>query len=234
VSLTRWIPPATPEAIHAILLTSADTMLAQSLEAELSHPLPSPTSRKLVEAIVRTMKLLYTDIVSVVGPRTWGTSIIGRTFGEGLTDDVGRPWERKEKGKERDVDMEGGEDDSEFASRLRTLADNAMVTLYGAKAYRGEAIPSTLPKLLLELLRQCRPSSSADSWFVTPSNRVQLADNILLLFGGTLRRPDQLILELVDEWYVQEEGQALFGLLWSFVHFETVKVSTPDTSLGSD
>lgn len=226
--------PATPEAIHAILLTRADTMLAQSLEEELNHPAPSPASRKLVEAIVRTMKLLYTDIVSVVGPRTWGTSIIGRTFGDGLSEDVGRMWERNEKGKERDVDMEGGEDASEFASRLRSLADKAIVTLYGSKGSGSEVKSSTLPTLLLELLRQCRPASSTDNWFVTPSNRVQLADNILLLFGGTLRRPDQLILELVDEWYVQEEGQALFGLLWSFASFETVKVRLSDSSPESD
>lgn len=201
---------ATPEAVSTLLNCRAHSALIYAFTRLLdSPPLPSdsalPHATKLLQALLRAIKTLFGDMVRVVGPRAWGTDVIGASVGVGERKDVGLEWEMSSgKGKERDA-MEGVEGGS--VGDLQELADRAMDELYAMRDV-SEASPSPSgavkkrsqsPALrhLLHLLVACQSSAhnpSAFSPFISySSNRLQVADTICALFASTVRKPCQRI-----------------------------------------
>jgi hypothetical protein len=74
---------ANDESITALLSSKAHLAL---LEALCSTNRTSEL--KLFEAILRSLKSLYTSLVKLVGPRTWGTQMLGSVKKEPYMTDV--------------------------------------------------------------------------------------------------------------------------------------------------
>lgn len=160
-----------------------------------------PHATKLLLALLRAIKTLYGDLVRVVGPRAWGTDVIGASVGVGERKDVGLEWEASSgKGKERDA-IEGIKGAS--VGDVHELADRAMDETYALREV-SEASPSSSgvvktraqsPALrhLLHLLVACQSSAHSSSPFISYSNRLQVADTICAFFASTVRKPCQRI-----------------------------------------
>lgn len=167
---------------------------------------------KLLETLLRSVKMLYVDLVKVVGPRAWGCSVIGACVALDEPRDVRLPWEveaaAKGKGRETAA-MEGLEGTGPFSknvSSLAVLAETAIRDLYDLREVHEDAdapgpstptsshtkrAPSAALGFLLRLLEDCSQSSGsswrAGSLLASESSRFRLADMICQLIAGTVR-----------------------------------------------
>ncbi|GAA5878604.1 hypothetical protein JCM3774_004079 [Rhodotorula dairenensis] len=74
-------------AVTTLLATDAYDAVAQQLSLAILRVQsssqangPRPEYLKAIEALLRALKSLYTDLVKVVGPREWGTDVIGSSI----------------------------------------------------------------------------------------------------------------------------------------------------------
>ncbi|GAA5826292.1 hypothetical protein JCM11251_007244 [Rhodosporidiobolus azoricus] len=210
-------------SVFLLLSSSAHLAAVRALSCFLHFAPSSPhttvaTQQKLLESHLRAVKSLYTDLVKVVGPREWGTEVVGgsidveeRRDAEGLW--IGQPEKTaaeaaggKGKGKEMNEDVAMGGVDSDavamYLEQLKQQAEAALELVFqsGASSAGPASIgpsssstssPATsLLPALIDLLAECAfPSTSASP--ALPTQRMRTADLICSFLAGTVRQPYQ-------------------------------------------
>lgn len=238
-------------AVSILLSSSAHTRLVSSLTAVLhSVSSPSPhtsltTQAKTVECHLRALKSLFSDLVAVVGPRAWGTQVVGASIDVEERRDAEGLWEvpvgvtggklpasgGKGKGKEGDLTMgeslagAGGVD-------LERLQRDAQVALdavfrqpmalesHSSGSSSSRPAPALLPSLI-SVLSSLTPSSSstASPTSLPLTTRLRLADLICSFLAGVVRLPEQRFV-LTDD----EQGRAVLTALRGLVEEGSDKV----------
>lgn len=245
---------ATLPAVTAFLVTSAYEAVAQQLiyaiiRFQSSSQADGPRSEqvKAIEALLRALKSLCGDLVKVVGPREWGTDVIGssidaveRRDAESLwtlvVAEQGRVADDKGKGKGKEggsaAGSVGGVDGVDLA-QLQAKADHVLLGVF-AQPQSASAVGPSAPTsahqppmsyvrsdLLDHLLRYVLVSSSSTEG-IAKAPEVERLRQIDLLCGflaGTVRTP------LQREVLVRgEAGAAAIAVLQELVQYAPDKV----------
>ncbi|KAI5477426.1 Armadillo repeat containing protein [Pseudohyphozyma bogoriensis] len=238
----------TAEAVLILLQSQAHKALVDALSNLSRSDLSSNLSAgglpfRLLEALLRSIKALYCDLVRVVGPRAWGTDVIGASTG--FQQDVEVKWELPSiKGKEKDsgMEVEGSTPGPVLASvDLRALADEALDLVYTSREISTESIDmdpgpsSASPEarlartdvlaFLLEILFDCSQFSASSSDFgdtaiVPSSSRLKIADMVCSFMAGTIRSAGQREVVLGEV----EEADVVMRALYRLIVFGNGKV----------
>ncbi|ORY90921.1 armadillo-type protein [Leucosporidium creatinivorum] len=196
------------EAVSALLSANAHSTLIHTLtrllDPKLPSPLPLAQQHKLAETLLRALKSLYLDLSIVVGPRAWGTDLIGNGVDSTARKDVRLRWkEDGGKGKGKEEGMEGVEAELD----LQAMADHAVEELFqttedysatlspstsspghaSTSKRRPAGILATLLKVLIESSHLNEVPSSAKAYGFSPASRLVMADMICTLLAGTVR-----------------------------------------------
>ncbi|BGP13292.1 hypothetical protein JCM10213_004938 [Rhodosporidiobolus nylandii] len=203
-------------AVSILLSSSAHLAVVRALSLTLSYTSTSPdtpptAAHKFLESHLRALKSLFSDLVKVVGPREWGTDIVGASIDVEERRDAESLWhpqvkakEASAKGKEKEedvpmrgVDAAGGDDLAE----LKKLAQAAL-----EEAFRTSASPTTAvstgpsssasfasssPSLLYSLVDLLVDCSAPDAPTSSYAPRMRLAELICSFLAGTVRLPQQ-------------------------------------------
>ncbi|GAA6000760.1 hypothetical protein JCM10207_004643 [Rhodosporidiobolus poonsookiae] len=220
--------------VHQAVVLSVSCVL-QALHT--SPNTPTTTQHKILESHLRALRALYVDLVKVVGPREWGTEVVGasidvaeREDAEGLWAPPKKPEVDKGKGKEGDVAMRGVEGGGGVdVVELRRQAQAALNFVFSwsvspapdasagsSSAAASSSFTSILPPLV-ELLTECASSDVASSPGL--SQRMRTADLICSFLAGTVRTQQQRLVVLGFE-----QGKAVLGALKSLTEVGTDKV----------
>ncbi|GAA5900375.1 hypothetical protein JCM5296_001412 [Sporobolomyces johnsonii] len=198
---------------------AVSTAFARLLGSTAPPPdIPESIYQKHVESHLRALKSLYVDLVKVVGPREWGTDIIGASIDVAERRDAERLWhsaaksstvsDAKGKGKEEDVEMDGIEpNEAAELSELQAKATKALEEVYQLQPSTAPppfaAGPSTLssfaskdrlsPTLaaVLDLLNECSQFEPSSAPPVALPQRLRVADLVCAFLAGTVRLPQQ-------------------------------------------
>lgn len=210
--------------------------LVRLLDPKLPSSLPLSQQHKLAETLLRALKSLYLDLSIVVGPRAWGTDILGSSV-DARKDVRSRLNEDGGKGKGREEGMEGVEAEID----LQAMADNAVEELFKTtENYSATLSPSTsspghastskrLPTGILATLLKVLIESShlagvpaADlTYGLTSASRLVMADMICTLLAGTVRLRAHRLAILGGEG-----SRAVIAALLRLVEHGTGKVRT--------
>ncbi|GAA6061710.1 hypothetical protein JCM10212_004942 [Sporobolomyces blumeae] len=209
------IPEASREAVSILLAADAQQAAARAFSRLYSDPsppnIPQATVQRYVEVHLRALKALYVDLVRVVGPRPWGTDIIGtsvdpaeRRDAEEVPGSHSLLWLDKGKGKAGPVEAEPSGDE---LRGLQSKANGALEYIYALSSTStlgpSSAGPSTFshvpvsgrlsPTLhaLLSLLVDCVRPDDARSTISTSPQRIRIADLVCKFLSGTVRTPSQ-------------------------------------------
>ncbi|BGP29556.1 hypothetical protein JCM10296v2_001295 [Rhodotorula toruloides] len=212
----------TIEAVSTLLTARAHQAVCGSLpliaSLDRSDEGSLASRYKVIESHLRALKALYTDFVKVVGPRQWGTDVIGASIDVAERQDAESMWKQEDarkmraikgkgkgKGKGReDETMSEADGDAGLAgllSQARAALDEVyrMETEMTAPSVASSSIaslPSTRhsrsPVLdtLLDLLIR---ASEEDTHPAIPSvpQRMRIAEFVCHFFSGTVRWPHQ-------------------------------------------
>lgn len=177
--------------------------LTRLLDPKLPPPLPLAQQHKLAETLLRALKSMYLDLSIVVGPRAWGTDLLGSSVDS--RKDVRLRWKEdggKGKGKE-----EEGMEWVEAEVDLQAMADNAVEKLFqttedysatlspstsspghtSSSTRRPAGILSTLLKVLIESSHLNEVPAADMTYGLSPASRLVMADMICTLLAGTVR-----------------------------------------------
>ncbi|CEQ39304.1 SPOSA6832_00838 [Sporobolomyces salmonicolor] len=211
------------ETVSILLSARAHQAVSTAFARVLGSTAPPPVIphsiyQKHVESHLRALKTLYVDLVKVVGPREWGTDIIGASIDLAERRDAERLWHPatkgsaaanvKGKGKEEDVAMDGVEpNEASELSELQAMATGALEEVYQLQPLTATppfaAGPSTLtsyaskdrlsPTLaaLLDLLNECAQFEPSSAPPVALPQRLRVADLVCAFLAGTVRLPQQ-------------------------------------------
>ena len=177
------------------------------MNPKLPSVLPLAQQHKLAETLLRAIKTLYVDLTRVIGPRAWGTDVIGAMVSPGERKDVRLQWQEqagwKGKGREEGVDLSDGMG----KANLQTMADRALEELFQTQEVYGTTFspstsqpgvlssgqrrPSGILATLLQILVESSylqdiPSSEV-MYHLTAAMRTKMADLICTLLAGTVR-----------------------------------------------
>ncbi|GAA5918570.1 hypothetical protein JCM6882_002340 [Rhodosporidiobolus microsporus] len=237
-------------AVSILLSSSAHRSAVLALSSVLHTALNSPhstpaTQHKLLESHLRAVKSLYTDLVKVVGPREWGTEVVGasidaeeRRDAEGLwlTQTAAKGAEAtngKGKGKETEEDtaMRGVEGGAPVVNlvELKTQAQAALELVFLPRTPSPAAGPSSssspsssalLPSLI-DLLADCASPSDSSSAVSAPLPQwMRIADLICTFLAGTVRQAYQRAAVLEGE----DKGRKMLVALRSLAENGSDKV----------
>lgn len=212
--------PATLSAVSTLLAANAYDVVANQLVFALSPPQSSstassarPDQSKAIEALLRALKALYGDLVKVVGPREWGTDVIGASIDAVERRDAESLWTRvaadrakvaddkgKGKGKEGDSAIGSVEGlDAVDLAQLQAKADEVLLRAF-AESRPGSAVGPSAPthastsprsyarsELLNRLLLHVLVSPAASG----EAERMRQVDLLCGFLAGTVRSPLQ-------------------------------------------
>ncbi|GJN87904.1 hypothetical protein Rhopal_000859-T1 [Rhodotorula paludigena] len=221
------------KAHHAVSRILAKTFESIQLRRESGTPLVC--GPRVLEAHLRALKALYTDLVKVVGPREWGTDVVGASIDVAERRDAESLWtwsevqerkaaDAKGKGKEADVAL-GGVASLDLLV-LQQAADDALQQLFALRqlattpgvgsstaggARRGVEQTATLAQLLALLRWAADPLSSSD---LSLQHRQRYLELICAFLAGTVRRPEQRAAVLAGVEGVTTM-RALYGLAYT-------------------
>ncbi|GAA6004110.1 uncharacterized protein JCM10292_005888 [Rhodotorula paludigena] len=221
------------KAHHAVSRILARTFEIIQLRRESGTPLVC--GPRVLEAHLRALKALYTDLVKVVGPREWGTDVVGASIDVAERRDAESLWtwsgvqerkaaDAKGKGKEADVAL-GGVASLDLLV-LQQAADDALQGLFALRPLeptpgvgsstacggrRGVEQTATLAQLMALLRWAADPLSSAD---LSLQHRQRYLELICAFLAGTVRRPEQRAAVLAGVDGVTTMG-ALYGLAYT-------------------
>ncbi|GAA5984444.1 hypothetical protein JCM11641_000140 [Rhodosporidiobolus odoratus] len=211
VLATMSLPRLT--AVDILLSSNVHQAVVLSLSCALHFatvsPTPSPANKyKLLEANLRALKSLYVDLVKVVGPRVWGSNVLGASIDVEERRDAENLWSTlpsaastvKGKGQE-DVDMQGTEGRKLVnLAELKKQADDA---LRGVFEQASAGLPVTGPGPSSAVSSSPSPLSSVLNLFIDCSlfdgsssissqpHRMRLADLVCCFLAGTVRSSAQ-------------------------------------------
>lgn len=222
-----------------LLAANAHTTLVSSftrlLDPKLPSSLPLAAQHRLAETLLRAIKSLYIDLGRVMGPRAWGTDLIGASVDVAERKDVRLHWEETVagKGKGRDVDsMDGVEDGSRnLYDDLRSRAHAAMQEIYAMReVYTDDTTlttqlrPSAPLTTLLKLLVECSDFTSTApktvAYQIPPGSRLRFAALVCSLFAGTVRLPSQR-----NAVFGGDDGAEVLAALYRLIELGNGKVS---------
>lgn len=206
----------TLSAISTLLAANAYDVVASQLVLALSQRAAStrPEQSKAIEALLRALKALYGDLVKVVGPREWGTDVIGASIDAVERRDAESLWtlvvpadrakvadeKGKGKGKEGDstIGTVEGLDVVDLA-QLQAKADEVLLRAF-ADPRPGGAVGPSAPthasasppsyvrsELLNRLLLHVLVSPAASG----EAERMRQVDLLCGFLAGTVRSPVQ-------------------------------------------
>ncbi|GAA5850936.1 hypothetical protein JCM8547_009136 [Rhodosporidiobolus lusitaniae] len=166
-------------AVSTLLSSSAHVAVVRALSLVLSSSNASPnvpqaTQHKLLESHLRALRALHVDLVKVVGPREWGTEVVGASIDVEERRDVESLWLPQKtkaseageggigKGKERendeDVAMSGAEGSAGVdLAELKRQAEEALDAVFRTSS----TAPSSFPDIGSSSASSAVPSSSA-------------------------------------------------------------------------
>ncbi|BGP22349.1 armadillo repeat containing protein [Rhodotorula toruloides] len=197
---------------HAYQAVCKSLPLAASLGRTDEQSLAS--RYKVIESHLRALKALYTDLVKVVGPRQWGTDVIGASIDIAERQDAESMWKPEDsrkvgaskgkgKGKGREDETMSAADDHAALANLLLQARVALDEVFHMETETtapsvGSSSIASLPSTrhsrspvldtLLDLLIR---SSEDDRYPATPSvpQRMRIAESVCNFFSGTVRWP---------------------------------------------
>lgn len=220
--VSRARAPANLGAVSTLLGLGTYDKLAQSFcsaVAIATNDGYAQATGKLVDAHLRALKGLYGDLVKVVGPREWGTDVIGASVDVVERRDSENLWtlaaaeqskesDDKGKGKGREDDpaaaTTAGVDQLDLA-RLQTEADRVLIDFFGraqneqaagpsastaATAHQATFERSTTLSLFLEQV--LIPLASPDTRLgIAESDRIRSLDHACGFLAAVIRSPVQ-------------------------------------------
>ncbi|BGP37142.1 hypothetical protein JCM10450v2_001048 [Rhodotorula kratochvilovae] len=235
----------TLDSVSTLLASGAHHAVALSLPRVLalvsSSTPPLANAPKLYEAHLRALKALYTDLVRVVGPREWGTEVIGASIDAAERRDAESLWayeapqnapasgagSGKGKAKETGADMAPVDEGSpDKAKQVQAAAERVLREVYEAKseapvpfvgssaAAAGSPASDSRTATLTALLDLLIDSAQAER---TPAPRI--AELVCAFFAGTVRWPSQRAAVLSGE-----KGGATLAALKTLVEKGSDKV----------
>lgn len=213
------VSTATLSAISTLLAANAYNVVANQLVSALSrdssreHSTSRPEQTKAIEALLRALKALYADLVKVVGPREWGTDVIGASIDAVERRDAENLWtlvaadrakvaddKGKGKGKEGNSALGSVEGlDAVDLAQLQAKADEVLLRAFAeprpggavglsspthaTMSPRSYARSELLNRLLLHIL--VSPAASGET------ERMRQVDLLCGFLAGTVRSPVQ-------------------------------------------
>ena len=247
------VSTATLLAISTLLAANAYDVVASQLVIALSQCASTtsparPEQSKAIEALLRALKALYGDLVKVVGPREWGTDVIGASIDAVERRDAESLWtlvvpadrakvaDDKGKGKGKEGDSAIGSVqglDAVDLAQLQAKADEVLFRAFAEPRPGGAVGPSapthasTSPpsyarsELLSRLLHHVLVSPAASG----EAERMRQVDLLCGFLAGTVRSP------LQREALVHgEEGAQAIATLRELVQIAPDKASTHPSS----
>ncbi|BGP05506.1 Armadillo repeat-containing protein 8 [Rhodotorula toruloides] len=210
----------TIDAVSTLLAAHAHQAVCKSLPFIASLDTTDegflPSRYKVVESHLRALKALYTDLVKVVGPRQWGTDVIGASIDVAERQDAESMWKQEDvrkmrasrgkgKGKGREDETMSEADSDAGLAGLLSQARAALDVVYrmetdtAAPSVASSSIASlpstrhTRSPVLDTLLDLLIRSSEEDTHPAIPSvpQRMRIAEFVCNFFSGTVRWPHQ-------------------------------------------
>lgn len=239
---------ATLDAVSTLLAAGAHHAVSLSLPRVLSlvpaTDKPTANQQNVVEAHLRALKALFTDLVRVVGPREWGTEVIGASIDAIERRDAESLWscppaqeppegpQPAGKGKARETDMQvdgaAGSAVTLDVQQLQAAAFRVLAEAYGAKSATSVPTVGSSSAVAADSRGKASPSPTLDAllslliWSAQEERQAsRTAELVCSFFAGTMRWPSQRAAVEMDE-----RNRAVLDALKTLVEKGSDKVSS--------